>query len=164
MWPRGLGLRFPTTGLSMGPTEPPHFRPRLGKFCRPSAARAAFGMAAPGYGPGVGSPGAASPEDYSRRKQGFPGVYRSPRIQSRCASVKHTPGEGSSAPPRPAAGSPSPSPGLGAGRRGGPLPAPGNAWAPAQGHHVGAPGVARCSRNQPRRLLPQGPSSGPELA
>lgn len=66
------------------------------------------------------------------------------------------------APPGPAAGSPFPGRSLGAGRRVGPFLAPGNAWALAQGHHVGAPGVATCSQNQPPRTAPRmGPSPAP---
>lgn len=66
------------------------------------------------------------------------------------------------APPGPAAGSPSPSHSLQAGCRVSLFLAPENAWAPAQGHHVGAPGVATSSRNQPPKTAPRmGPSPAP---
>lgn len=112
-------------------------------------------MAAPGYGPGAGSPGVPSPEDSTRDVGRISLEFRGAPESSQDARRSNTRLERApSTPPWPAAGSPSPSPGLGAGRRSGPFPAPGNAWAPALGHHVGAPGVARCSRNQPPKTAP----------
>lgn len=43
------------------------------------------------------------------------------------------------------------------------LPSPGDARAPARGHHVGTPGALGI-RNQPRGLLPVRPYAGPKLA
>lgn len=117
-------------------------------------------MAAPGYGPGAGSPGVSSPEDSTRDVGRISLEFRGAPESSQDARRSNTRLERApSTPPWPAAGSPSPSPGLGAGRRSGPFPAPGNAWAPAVGHHVGAPGVARCSA--PEDCSRKGPSPAP---
>lgn len=86
-------------------------------------------------------------------------------MQPRRASVKRTPGGGSLGAARACAGSPSPGHRLQAGCRVSLFLAPEDAWAPAQGHHVGAPGVATCSQNQPPEdCSPHGPEPGPKLA
>lgn len=114
-------------------------------------------MAAPRYGPGASSPGVPSPEDSTRdvgrislEFRGAPNLVKMRVGQTH--AWKRLPERRPGLPP----GARPPSRGLGAGRRVGPFPAPGNARAPAQGHHVGAPGVARCSRNQPPKTAPAG--------
>lgn len=151
MAPRSWPVVFYYEAVTLSPTEPPHFRPGLGKFCRPSAARAAYGMAAPGYGPGAGSRGVPSPEestcDAGRISLEFRGAPESSQDARRSNTrLERAP----STPPRPAAGSSPPAPVSAKGPRERVGSGPGT---PRGGSRrgKGAPGTSS------RRLLPPGP-------
>lgn len=166
--PKVLTLKiYPTysyryQGCHLSPREPPHFGLGVGSS-RPSAAQAASGTAAPGYGPGAGSGGVPSPEG-STRDVGSIFPSSGEPLNPVTTRVEHTPREGSLTAVRACLPQPGPRLRFGAGRRLGPSLAPGDAWAPAQGHHVGLQVWQGAPETSTLDCSPRGPQSGPKLA